>query len=68
MARRRNKKKQAETLVDIVEKKEQAQDFIDSNQNMIFGVLALGVLLVGGFFAYNQFYKAPKEKSGNGSH
>lgn len=35
---------------------------MDKNQMYIFGGLVVLVLLVGGFFAYNTFYKAPKQK------
>lgn len=63
MARRkRNQKKADETLVDIVEVKDQAQSFIDGNQNLIFGGLAALVLVIGGLFAYNNFYKAPRQQ------
>ncbi len=63
MARRRNQKKQEETLVDLVEAKEQAQDFIGANQNLIFGGLVALVVLIGGFYAYRQFYQMPREQS-----
>jgi len=62
MAIRRNKKANDETLVDIVEVKESASDWIDRNQKTIFGALFGLVLIVGGFLAYKQFVKAPKEK------
>ena len=60
MARRKKKKKQEETLVDIVEVGGQAQDFLETNQNTILGGIALIVLLIGGVFAYNNFYKKPQ--------
>ena len=59
MAKRRNKK-QEETLVDLAEKTEQAQDFYSQNQNLILGGLLAAVLLFGGFYAYNNFYKKPR--------
>ena len=63
MARRRRKKKQSdETLVDLVEVTDQASDFFERNQMKILGGLTLLVLLIGGYFFYNQFVKAPKEK------
>ncbi len=62
MAIRRNKKKNDETLVDIVEVKDSASDWVDANQKTIFGGLLGLILLVGGFLAYKQFVKAPKEK------
>lgn len=60
MAKRRNKKAQEETLVDLGEKTEQAQDFYTKNQNLILGGLFAAVLLFGGFYAYNNFYKKPR--------
>ncbi|MEM6966821.1 MAG: tetratricopeptide repeat protein [Bacteroidota bacterium] len=57
---KRKKKAQDETLVDIVEKKEQVTDFYESNQNLILGGLFAIVLLIGGIYAYNNFYKAPR--------
>ena len=61
MARRRNKKKKDETLVDLVEARDQAQSFIEKNQTMIFGGLVVFVLIIGGLFAYNYMYKVPRE-------
>ena len=48
MARRRNKKKQDETLVDLVEARDQAQSFVEKNQTAIFVGLIAFVLIVGG--------------------
>lgn len=63
MATRRKKKQQEEdTLVDIVEVSGQAQDFFERNGNAILGGLAVIVLLIGGIFAYNNFYKVPQSK------
>jgi tetratricopeptide (TPR) repeat protein len=50
-----------ETLVDIVEVKEQAQDFFERNQNSVIGLLAVAVLLAGVFLAYKYGYQAPRE-------
>ncbi|MCO6490643.1 MAG: tetratricopeptide repeat protein [Phaeodactylibacter sp.] len=62
MARRkRNQKKADETLVDIVEVRDSAQSFVDENQRLIFGALVALVLVVGGVFAYNNFYKKPRQ-------
>ena len=49
---KRTKKKTEETLVDLVEAREHAQDFFERNQNLIFGITALIVIIIGGFFAY----------------
>ena len=62
MARRKRNQKQAEeTLVDVVKVRDQAQNFLDENQNLIFGVLVGFVVLVGGFFAYRNFYQKPRQ-------
>ena len=61
MAKRKNTK-QDETLVDIVDTKENAQDFIESNQSTILGGLVALIVLLGGGFWYTNFYKAPLEK------
>lgn len=63
MARRKSKKEQEETLVDIVEVRDQAVSFYERNQNLIIGVAAGVILLVGAFLAYQMFYKAPKQKA-----
>ena len=62
MSRRRNKskKKQDETLIDVYEVGGQAQDFFERNQNLILIGLFGTVLLIGGIFAYNRFFKAPR--------
>lgn len=61
MARRKKTNKKAEeTLVDIIEVRDQAQNFFERNQNLVLGVLAGLVILVGGYFAYNNFFKAPR--------
>ncbi len=61
MARRRNSKKNDDTLVDIVEARESAQDFFETNQNKILMGLLGAVLLIGGYLAYSYLYKAPRE-------
>ena len=63
MATRRKKKQNDDTLVDIVEARDNASDFLENNQKTIFGGLTLAVLLFGGIFAYNQFYKAPANQA-----
>ena len=57
---RRKKKKADETLVDIVEVKEQAQDYFERNQLLVLGILAVVVIVIGGLFAYSNLYKKPR--------
>lgn len=58
--RNRRSSKQEDTLVDIVEVKDSAQDFFEKNQSLVVGVLAGIVLLVGGYLAYVNFVQKPK--------
>ena len=60
--RRKTRKAQEDTLVDIVEVKEQAEDFFERNQKPVMAVLGAIALIVGGYFAYKQFYKLPRER------
>lgn len=62
MAKRKRSKKDDETLVDLVEARDSAQSFIEDNQLYIFGGLVAIVLLIGGFFAWKNLYKAPKQQ------
>ena len=60
--RKKSRKKADETLVDIVEVRDQAQTFLERNQQLVLGGLLALVLIVGGLFAYNNFYKAPRQQ------
>jgi len=63
MARRKKTRRaEEETLVDIVEVTEQAGDFFERNQNLLLGALGAIALVVGGYFAYHTFYKLPLEE------
>ena len=60
--RRRNQNsEQDETIVDLLEKREQAQSFFEQNQKLILGAIAAVVILIGAYVAYSLFYKQPKE-------
>lgn len=62
MARRlKNRKKADETLVDIVEVREQAQSFFEKNQRLVFSLGVALVVLFGGWVFYKNFYQAPRE-------
>ncbi len=62
MAIRRKKKKEDEQLVDLVEAREQAQDFFERNQNYILGIVGGVILIVGGYFAYLNLYSIPRQE------
>ncbi len=57
---RRKQKKQDETLVDIVEVRDSAQDYFEQNQLKVLGALGIIVVIIGGLFAYNSLYKGPR--------
>lgn len=63
MAKRQKQKQQDDTLVDIVEVRDQATGFVERNQNIIFGVLVGLVVIVGGIFVYRTFIQMPKQKA-----
>ena len=60
--RKKSAKKADETLVDIVEVRDQAQSFVDRNQQLVFGALVAVVLIAGGIFAYANFYQKPRQQ------
>ena len=59
---RRQQKKEEEQLIDLVEARDKAQSIYEKNQALLLGVLTVGVLIIGGVFAYNNFYKAPRNE------
>lgn len=62
MAKKKQETKQAdEVLIDVVEVREQAGDFFARYRTYILGGVGVFLLAVVGWFAYNQFYKIPKQ-------
>jgi tetratricopeptide (TPR) repeat protein len=62
MARRlKNRKKDEETLVDIVEVRDTAGDFFERNQKLIIGIVLAAVVIVGGWMVYKNLYQQPKQ-------
>ena len=53
---------QEDVLVDVMQVSEEAGDFIERNQSIIFGALVALVVLVGGYLAYKNFYVQPKQQ------
>jgi TolA-binding protein len=63
MAKRKlTKREEDETLIDLVDAKESAQNFFEKNQMTIIGVVAGLALLIGGYFIYKFLIKDPAEK------
>ena len=61
MARRKKNKQEEEVLVDIVEVRDSMQDFYDKNQKLIWGGAVVFLVLIGGFFVYNNLYLQPRQ-------
>ena len=52
-----------DTLVDIVEVRDQGLDFFERNRNVIVGAAVLIALLIAGYFVYQTFVKLPAERA-----
>lgn len=63
MAKSRKEKRQEETLIDVVEVKQEAQDYFEKNKSLILGLIAALIIAVGGFIIYKYMIKLPKETS-----
>ena len=64
MAKRKKikkKKHEDDILLDLTEVTGQAEDFFERNQKPIMGGAILLVLLVGGYFLYNNLYLKPRQ-------
>lgn len=66
MAKRKKQASSTDTLVDLVQARDQAQDFFERNQKYILGGLALVVLVFGGWFFYKNLVLNPKQKEAVG--
>lgn len=60
--KRKLHKKNEETLLDLTQAKVQATSFFEKNQKAIIGALAGLIVIVGGWFVYNNVIKQPKEE------
>lgn len=63
--RRKTRREQDETLIDIVQTKEEAQDFFEKNQSLVLGILIGLVVGIGGYLAYKYAYQVPREAAGS---
>ena len=52
-----------DTLVDIVEVRDQGLDFFERNRNLILGIAVAFFVAVAGYFVYQTFVKIPAEKN-----
>jgi tetratricopeptide (TPR) repeat protein len=60
--KRRLEKKSEDALLDLTQARVQATTFFERNQKVILGILIGLVVIVGGWFGYNNLIKEPKEQ------
>lgn len=60
--KRKQVKKDDETLINLASARVQATTFFERNQKMILGVLGGLVLIIGGWFVYHNLIMQPKEE------
>lgn len=63
MAKRKVENKPDETILDIVEARDNISDYINNNKGLVFGIIGAIVLLVAGYFIYKYAVVGPKEKA-----
>lgn len=61
-SRTNEKNKADETIVDLIEARENAQSWFDQNRQLILTIAGAAVLVVVGFVAYKLLYQQPREK------
>jgi len=59
--KRKQIKKNEETLLDLADARQKATSFFERNQKIILGVAGAIVLIVGGWFVYHNLIMQPKE-------
>jgi tetratricopeptide (TPR) repeat protein len=60
--KRKQVRKNDETLINLAEARTKASGFFEENQKMIIGVIAALILVIGGWFVYTNLIKGPKEE------
>ncbi|MBT8231034.1 MAG: tetratricopeptide repeat protein [Saprospiraceae bacterium] len=63
MAKSRKDKRNEETLIDVVEVKQGAQEYFEKNKTMILGIITAFLLVVGSFLVYKFMIQGPKENA-----
>ena len=63
MAKRKVETRNDETIIDIVEAKDNIQDYINKNKGIVFGLIGGILLLIGGYFTYKYVIVGPRESS-----
>ena len=63
MAKRKVEKKADETIIDIVEARDNFSDYINNNKGIVGGILAAIVLVIGGYIFYQYGIIGPRERN-----
>ncbi len=61
MAKRKVERKADETIIDIVEARDNFQDYINKNKGLVGGIIAAIILLIGGYLFYQYGIMGPRK-------
>lgn len=63
MAKRKVERKADETIIDIVEARDNFQDYLNKNKGLVGGIIAAVILLIGGYLFYQYGIMGPRERN-----
>lgn len=66
MAKKSKEAEKDEVIVDVEEVYSKTEDFINTNQNLIMGVVGGIIAIIVAFYAYNRVYLEPLEQEAHG--
>ncbi|MCB9185444.1 MAG: tetratricopeptide repeat protein [Flavobacteriales bacterium] len=66
MTKKKHEEEKDELIVDVEEVYSKTEDFINTNQNLIMGVVGGIIAIVVAFYAYNRVYLEPLEEEAHG--
>lgn len=66
MAKKTKEAEKDEVIVDVEEVYSKTEDFINTNQNLIMGVIGGVIAVIVAFYAYNRVYLEPLEEEAHG--
>lgn len=58
----KNKQKEEEVIVDVEEVYSKTESFINDNKNTLSGIVIGLIVIIGGYFSYQNFYLAPLQE------
>lgn len=66
MAKKKHEEKEEELIVDVEEVYSKTEDFINTNQNLIMGIVGGIIAIVVAIYAYERVYMEPLEEAAHG--